>query len=123
MEAKFVAKDDFKAFLDNFKKEMDEWKDTNNENIKKYNEIKKNQEKNDVIANKLVDKIVKVNLFKSKSDDNISKKSQNKELKNVIEEDKDKKPKSCEKKKKEKKKKNKKEIENIEKLSYIEIQN
>ena len=50
--------------------------------------------------NKLVDKIVKVNLFKSKSDDNISKKSQNKELKNVIEEDKDKKPKSCEKKKK-----------------------
>ena len=123
MEAKFVAKDDFKAFLDNFKKEMDEWKGTNNENIKKYNEIKKNQEKNDVIANKLVDKIVKVNLFKSKSDDNISKKSQNKELKNVIEEDKDKKPKSCEKKKKEKKKKNKKEIENIEKLSYIEIQN
>ena len=66
---------------------------------------------------------MKVNLFKSKSDDNISKKSQNKELKNVIEEDKDKKPKSCEKKKKEKKKKNKKEIENIEKLSYIEIQN
>jgi hypothetical protein len=48
-----------------------------------------------------------VNLFKSKSDDNISKKSQNKELKNVIEEDKDKKPKSCEKKKKEKKKKRK----------------
>lgn len=123
MEAKFVTKDDFKAFLDNFKKEMGKWKDTNNENIKKYNEIKKNQEKNDVIANKLVDKIVKVNLFKSKSDDNISKKSQNKELKNVIEEDKDKKPKSCEKKKKEKKKKNKKEIENIEKLSYIEIQN
>ena len=123
MEAKFVTKDDYKAFLDNFKNEMDEWKDTNNENIKKYNEIKKNQEKNDVIANKLVDKIVKVNLFKSKSDDNISKKSQNKELKNVIEEDKDKKPKSCEKKKKEKKKKNKKEIENIEKLSYIEIQN
>ena len=123
MEAKFVTKDDFQAFLDNFKKEMDEWKGTNNENIKKYNEIKKNQEKNDVIANKLVDKIVKVNLFKSKSDDNISKKSQNKELKNVIEEDKDKKPKSCEKKKKEKKKKNKKEIENIEKLSYIEIQN
>ena len=108
MEAKFVAKDDFKAFLDNFKKEMDEWKDTNNENIKKYNEIKKNQEKNDVIANKLVDKIVKVNLFKSKSDDNISKKWQNKELKNVIEVIKIKNQKVVKKRKKKKRKRIKK---------------
>ena len=106
MEAKFVAKDDFKAFLDNFKKEMDEWKDTNNENINKYNEIKKNQEKNDVITNKLVDKIV--NLFKSKSDDNISKKWQNKELKNVIEVIKIKNQKVVKKRKKKKRKRIKK---------------
>ena len=121
MEPKFVTQEDFKTFLDTFKKEMDVLKDTINENKKNYNEIKKNQQKNDVITNKIVDKIV--DLFKSKSDDDISKKSQHKELKNIREEDKEKKSKSLDKKKKGKKKKNKDETAIIEKLRYIEIQN
>ena len=121
MEPKFVTQEDFKTFLDTFKKEMDVLKDTINENKKNYNEIKKNQQKNDVITNKIVDKIV--DLFKIKSDDDISKKSQNKELKNIREEDKEKKSKSLDKKKKGKKQKNKDETAIIEKLRYIEIQN
>ena len=46
---------------------------------KKYNEIKKNQEKSDIITNKIANKIV--NLFKSKSLDDTSKNHKIKNLK------------------------------------------
>ena len=121
MDQEYITKKQFNEFMDYIKKEIEILKESNNNNNKIFKEIKKNQEKNDIITNKLVDKII--NTIKYKSDNDIPNNRSRIESNNILQkEEEQEESKSVNSNKKEKKRKRRKKnnlIPNIEKIRYI----